>query len=169
VSLSPSLQIVQSPCLRLDQGKECQPGEDTFRYTIPRSLVPICIQTMMRMIDVDTTLDEQISPRPPRPHRFITRACYEAGACCRASSFTNVLSSVMIPPAVSRGTAGSRSRSPPAFAFASDDVVEGSARLFSTSERASQSTFSRRPFLRYNQNNTKLTGLIMYAHLPVSA
>ena len=122
--------------------------EAPLRYATSRALV-ICVQTIMRMMDVDTTNDEtNLAPHPPPFPTGVS--CYGAGALiCSASSFTNVLSSVMIPPAVSRGTAGSLSRSPPAPKF--DDAAEDSVRLFSTSARASQSTFARRPCLRYSQ------------------
>ena len=55
----------------------------------------------------------------------------------------------MMPPVVNRGTAGSRSRSPPE--VADDGSCGASPRLFSTSARASQSTLASRPRLWYNQ------------------
>jgi hypothetical protein len=74
--------------------------------------------------------------------------CYGVGACCSASSFANVRSSVMMPPVVNRGTASSKSWSPPA---ADDGSWGASPRLFSTSARASHSTLASRPCVWYNQ------------------
>jgi hypothetical protein len=81
--------------------------------------------------------------------RFLHELYYGVGACCSASNFANVRSSVMMPPAVSRGTASSPSRS---YSEADDGSCGTSPpRLFSTNARASQSTLASRPCLWYSQ------------------
>ena len=114
---------------------------DVCRFCAPR----VC-SNVYKSHDDDTTPD-----KPPPPPLFSPpHGCYEMETRCNASSFASVRSSVMMPPAVSRGTASSPSRSP------ADDADDGSCgaspRLFSTSARASQSTLPRRPCLWYSQS-----------------
>jgi len=108
-------------------------------------------------------MNDDCSPQSTRlPSYFWFPYEYYGGDRCSTSSFANVRSSVMMPPAVNRGTAGSLSRSPEPEAEAAAVVVEeaaatddgscgASGRLFSTRARASQSTLASRPCLWYSQ------------------